>query len=56
MAKGSNPADAHRKQLKKKELAKNKEQRKKTREISTVKKDTRCASRLAYHTPRGGPS
>ncbi|KAL8284064.1 hypothetical protein RQP46_005177 [Phenoliferia psychrophenolica] len=41
MAKGSNPADAHRKQLKKKELAKNKEQRKKTREISTVKKDTR---------------
>ena len=49
MAKGSNPADAHRKQLKKKELAKNKEQRKKTREISTVKKDTRCASHLAYH-------
>lgn len=41
MAKGSNPADAHRKQLKKKELAKNKEQRKKTREISTVKRDTR---------------
>lgn len=41
MAKSSNPADAHRKQLRKKELKKNKDDRKKTREISTVKKDTR---------------
>ncbi|KAM0755066.1 hypothetical protein T439DRAFT_322123 [Meredithblackwellia eburnea MCA 4105] len=41
MAKGSNPADAHRKALKKKELAKNKAARTKAREISTVKRDTR---------------
>ncbi len=40
MAKNFNPADAHRKQQRQKELKKNKEDRKKTREIATVKKDT----------------
>ncbi|KAF9511176.1 hypothetical protein BS47DRAFT_1373138 [Hydnum rufescens UP504] len=43
MAKGSrtlNPADAHRKAERKKEIKKNKEARNKTREIVTVKKDT----------------
>lgn len=41
-AKNMNPADAHRKLLKKKENAKNKTDRKKAKEIQTVKKDTRC--------------
>ncbi|SCZ98895.1 BZ3500_MvSof-1268-A1-R1_Chr3-1g05691 [Microbotryum saponariae] len=36
-----NAVDAHRKALKKKELKRNKDDRKKVREISTVKKDTR---------------
>lgn len=40
MAKNFNPADAHRKQQRQKELKKNKEDRKKTREVATVKKDT----------------
>lgn len=44
MAKGksANPADAHRKALRKKELNKNKTDRKKAREVAVVKKDTRC--------------
>ena len=37
-----NAVDAHRKALRKKEVAKNKQDRKKAREISVVKKDTRC--------------
>ncbi|WRT66424.1 uncharacterized protein IL334_003380 [Kwoniella shivajii] len=41
MAKGSNPADAFRKAQRAKELKKNKEDRKKVREVQTVKKDTR---------------
>ncbi|KDE07354.1 hypothetical protein MVLG_02396 [Microbotryum lychnidis-dioicae p1A1 Lamole] len=36
-----NAVDAHRKALKKKEIKRNKDDRKKVREISTVKKDTR---------------
>ncbi|TDL28030.1 hypothetical protein BD410DRAFT_818522 [Rickenella mellea] len=42
MAKGKNlnPADAHRKALRRKELKKNKEQRQKNRDFSIVKKDT----------------
>ena len=40
MVKNFNPADAHRKQQRQKELKKNKEDRKKTREIAVVKKDT----------------
>ena len=38
--KNVNPADAHRKALRKKEIAKNKENRSKAREVSTLKKDT----------------
>ncbi|GAA6061888.1 hypothetical protein JCM10212_004706 [Sporobolomyces blumeae] len=41
MAKSSNPVDAHRKAQRAKELKRNKQNRQKTREISTVKKDTR---------------
>ncbi|GAA5855950.1 hypothetical protein JCM9279_005560 [Rhodotorula babjevae] len=41
MAKGSNPVDAHRKAQRKQELKKNKQKRETTREISTVKTDTR---------------
>jgi hypothetical protein len=41
MAKAHNPADAHRKAQKKRELAKNKEDRKKARDVAVVKKDTR---------------
>ncbi|GAA5892935.1 hypothetical protein JCM8208_004129 [Rhodotorula glutinis] len=41
MAKGSNPVDAHRKLQRKQELKKNKQKRETTREISTVKTDTR---------------
>ncbi|GAA5912160.1 uncharacterized protein JCM6883_000580 [Sporobolomyces salmoneus] len=41
MAKSSNPVDAHRKAQRAKELKKNKQNRSKVREISTVKKDTR---------------
>ena len=45
MAKSSNPVDAHRKAQRAKELKKNKQNRSKAKEISTVKKDTRreCA-------------
>ncbi|WWC62033.1 uncharacterized protein I303_104620 [Kwoniella dejecticola CBS 10117] len=39
--KSSNPADAFRKAQRAKELKKNKEERKKVREVQTVKKDTR---------------
>lgn len=42
MAKSSNPADAHRKMLRAKEVKKNKEARKSAREVAVVKKDTRC--------------
>lgn len=42
--KSANPADAHRKALRKKELNKNKTDRKKAREVAVVKKDTRCES------------
>ncbi|GAA5870432.1 hypothetical protein JCM3774_002726 [Rhodotorula dairenensis] len=41
MAKSSNPVDAHRKAQRKQELKRNKQKREHTREISTVKKDTR---------------
>ncbi|GAA5838551.1 hypothetical protein JCM3766R1_006008 [Sporobolomyces carnicolor] len=41
MAKSSNPVDAHRKAQRAKELKKNKQNRSKAKEISTVKKDTR---------------
>ncbi|GAA5929778.1 uncharacterized protein JCM15063_004245 [Sporobolomyces koalae] len=41
MAKSSNPVDAHRKAQRAKELKKNKQNRTKAKEISTVKKDTR---------------
>jgi hypothetical protein len=41
MGKSSNPVDAHRKALRAKELKKNKQNRSKAKEISTVKKDTR---------------
>ena len=44
MAKGNNPVDAHRKAQRKQELKKNKQKRETTREISTVKTDTRRAS------------
>lgn len=37
-----NAVDAHRKQQRKKELAKNKQLRVKAKEIAIVKKDTRC--------------
>ena len=37
-----NPVDAHRKQQRKKEVKKNKNDRKSAREVATVKKDTRC--------------
>lgn len=40
MAKNFNPADAHRKQQRQKELKRNKESRKQVREVQTVKKDT----------------
>ena len=40
MAKSSNLVDAHRKSLKKKELARNKQARDKAREVAVVKKDT----------------
>lgn len=43
MAKSSNPVDAHRKAQRKQELKRNKQKREHTREISTVKKDTRRA-------------
>lgn len=43
-----NAVDAHRKLLRKKEVAKNKQDRKKAREISVVKKDTRCESAAAW--------
>lgn len=51
MAKSSNPVDAHRKAQRKQELKRNKQKREHTREISTVKKDTRrayIASRALY--------
>lgn len=48
MAKSSNPVDAHRKAQRKQELKRNKQKREHTREISTVKKDTR----RAYHDHR----
>lgn len=51
MAKSSNPVDAHRKAQRKQELKRNKQKREHTREISTVKKDTRrayTASRALY--------
>ncbi|KAG8844370.1 hypothetical protein FRB91_002654, partial [Serendipita sp. 411] len=38
--KGINPADAHRKNQRKKELQKNKEARRKTREFNSAKQDT----------------
>ncbi|GAA5976358.1 hypothetical protein JCM10908_005472 [Rhodotorula pacifica] len=41
MAKSSNPVDAHRKAQRKQELKRNKQKREHTKEISTVKKDTR---------------
>lgn len=41
-ARSVNPADAHRKALRKKETTKNKVDRKKAREVAVVKKDTRC--------------
>ncbi|GAA6011008.1 hypothetical protein JCM11491_005906 [Sporobolomyces phaffii] len=41
MAKSANPVDAHRKAQRAKELKKNKQNRSKAKEISTVKKDTR---------------
>lgn len=40
-----NPVDAHRKQLRKKEVKKNKNDRKSAREVATVKKDTRSPYR-----------
>jgi len=41
MGKTSNPVDAHRKALRAKELKKNKQNKAKAKEITTVKKDTR---------------
>jgi hypothetical protein len=37
-----NAVDAHRKLMRKKEVKKNKDDRKKAREVAVVKKDTRC--------------
>ena len=42
-----NPVDAHRKQLRKKEVKKNKNDRKSAREVATVKKDTRSQPRFS---------
>ena len=53
MVKNFNPADAHRKQQRQKELKKNKEDRKKTREIAVVKKDTAGTSGDWLRRPGG---
>lgn len=45
MAKGYNPADAHRKAEKKKAAKKNKEQRQSAKEASDVKRGTGCMLR-----------
>ncbi|BGP54281.1 hypothetical protein JCM8202v2_001858 [Rhodotorula sphaerocarpa] len=59
MAKSSNPVDAHRKAQRKQELKRNKQKREHTREISTVKKDTRPIEaeirRLSQQASKGPP-
>lgn len=53
MAKGYNPADAHRKAEKKKAAKKNKQERQSAKELSEVKRGTGGEAFLTPHTVAG---